>query len=41
MLSSEYLLAAVELTIEVRGTSTELDALRDQTERVLARASTD
>jgi hypothetical protein len=41
VIALEYLLAAVQLTIEVRGTSTELDALRGRIERVLARASTD
>jgi hypothetical protein len=41
VIALEYLLAAVVLIVEVRGTSTELDALRDRTERVLARASTD
>jgi hypothetical protein len=41
VIALEYLLAAVELTVEVRGTSTELDVLRNRTEHVLARASTD
>lgn len=41
VIALEYLLAAVELIIEVGGSSTELDALRDQTRQVLARASID
>ncbi|MGY4908197.1 hypothetical protein [Micromonospora aurantiaca (nom. illeg.)] len=32
----EYLRAAIDLLIEVRGRSAELDALRDRTERLLA-----
>ncbi|WP_431878936.1 hypothetical protein [Micromonospora marina] len=36
-----YLRAAVDLLIEVRGGSAELDALRDRAERVLARSSID
>jgi hypothetical protein len=41
VIALEYLLAAIELVIEVRGRSTELDALRSRTKNVLARASTD
>jgi hypothetical protein len=41
VIALEYLLAAVELTIEVRGDSAELDALRNRIEHTLARASTD
>jgi hypothetical protein len=41
VIALEYLLAAVELIVEVRGTSAELDTLRERTERVLARASAD
>lgn len=40
VIALEYLLAAVELTVEVRGTSAELDALRNRIVRVLARSST-
>jgi hypothetical protein len=40
VIALEYLLAAVELTVEVRGKSAALDTLRNRTERVLARAST-
>jgi hypothetical protein len=41
VIALEYLLAAVELIIEVRGSSTELDALRDRTTHVLGGALTD
>jgi hypothetical protein len=41
VIALEYLLAAVELIIEVRGTSTELDALRNRTKQVLGRSLTD
>lgn len=41
VIALEYLLAAVELVIEVRGSSTELDALRNRTKQVLGRALTD
>ncbi|QKV74361.1 hypothetical protein [Amycolatopsis sp. Hca4] len=41
VIALEYLLAAVELIIEVRGGSPELDALRDRTRLVLGRSSTD
>jgi hypothetical protein len=41
VIALEYLLAAVELTVEVRGDPAGLEALRHRTERVLARASTD
>jgi hypothetical protein len=37
----EYLLAAIELIIEVRGSSSELDALRNRTQQVLGRLLTD
>ncbi|MEV0719328.1 hypothetical protein [Asanoa sp. NPDC050611] len=40
VIALEYLLAAAELVIEVRGISTELEGLRDRTKQVLARAST-
>lgn len=41
VIALEYLLAAVELIIEVRGSSTELDALRNRTKQVLGRSLTD
>jgi hypothetical protein len=41
VIALEYLLAAVELIIEVRGSSTALDALRNRTQQVLGRLSTD
>ena len=41
VIALEYLLATVELIIEVRGSSPELDALGDRTRQVLARASID
>jgi len=41
VIALEYLLAAVELIIEVRGSFTELDTLRNQTKQVLSRSSTD
>jgi hypothetical protein len=41
VIALEYLLEAVELIIEVRGSSTELDALGNRTRQVLARSSTD
>lgn len=41
VIALEHLLAAVELIIEVRGSSTELDALRHQTKQVLSRSLTD
>ena len=41
VIALEYLLAAIELIIAVRGTTPELDALRTRTEHVLTRASTD
>jgi hypothetical protein len=41
VIALEYLLAAVDLIIEVRGGSAELDALRDRTRRVLDQSSTD
>jgi len=41
VIALEYLLAAVELIIEVRGSSPELDALRDRTRHVLGRSSMD
>jgi hypothetical protein len=37
----EYLLSAVDLIIEVRGSSIELDALRRRTKQVLDRSLTD
>jgi hypothetical protein len=40
VIALEYLLAAVELIIEIRGGSTELDALRNRTQQVLARSVT-
>jgi hypothetical protein len=40
VIALEYLLAAVELIIEVRGSSTELDALGSRTRHVLARSLT-
>jgi hypothetical protein len=39
VIALEYLLAAVELITEVRGSSTELDALGNRTRRVLARST--
>jgi hypothetical protein len=41
VIALEYLLAAVELLVEVRGRSTELDTLRTRTQQVLARSSAD
>ncbi|MGC4896724.1 hypothetical protein [Micromonospora sp. DT31] len=41
VIAVEYLRAAIDLLIEVRGRSAELDALRDRTERVLAGSSVD
>lgn len=41
VIALEFLLAAVDLIVEVRGTSIELDALRNRTEHALTRASTD
>ncbi len=41
VIALEYLLAAVELLVEVRGRSTELDTLRTRTEHVLARSLAD
>jgi len=41
VIALEYLLAAVALIIEVRGSSPELDALRDRTRHVLGRSSMD
>lgn len=41
IIALEYLLAAVELITEVRGNSTELDALRNRTKHVLDRELTD
>jgi hypothetical protein len=41
VIALEYLLAAVELIIQVRGSSTELDALRERTRRVLGRSVAD
>lgn len=41
VIAVEYLLAAVELIVEVRGGSAELDGLRDRTRQVLGRSSTD
>ncbi|GIH19606.1 hypothetical protein Raf01_77780 [Rugosimonospora africana] len=41
IIALEYLLAAVELITEVRGNSTELDALRNRTKHVLDRSLTD
>jgi hypothetical protein len=41
VIALEHLLAAVELIIEVRGSSTELDALRNRTKQVLGRSLTD
>jgi hypothetical protein len=41
VITLEYLLAAVELIIKVRGNSTELDAIRGKTEQALARSATD
>jgi len=41
VIALEYLLAAVELIVEVRGGSTELDALGNRTSNVLARSLTD
>ncbi|MEU8180701.1 hypothetical protein AB0B85_21775 [Micromonospora sp. NPDC049044] len=38
VIALEYLQAAIELLIEVRGSSAELDALRNRTEQVLARS---
>ncbi|WP_412739463.1 hypothetical protein [Krasilnikovia sp. MM14-A1259] len=40
VIALEYLLAAVQLTIEVRGSSADLEALGNRTRHVLARAST-
>ncbi|GIF47196.1 hypothetical protein DFJ67_7179 [Asanoa ferruginea] len=39
VIALEHLLAAAELIIEVRGSSTEIEGLRDRTMQVLARAS--
>ncbi|MGW9197607.1 hypothetical protein [Micromonospora chersina] len=41
IIALEYLQAAIELLIEVRGSSIELDALRNRTKQVLARSLTD
>jgi hypothetical protein len=41
VIALEYLLAAVELIIEVRGSSTELNALRNRTKQVLSRSPAD
>ena len=41
VIALEYLLAAVELGMEVRGSSTELAALRHRTRQTLGRSSTD
>jgi len=41
VIALEYLLAAVELISQVRGSSTELDALRERTRRVLSRSVAD
>jgi hypothetical protein len=41
VIALEYLLAAVELIIQVRGSSTELDAFRERTRRVLDRSVAD
>jgi hypothetical protein len=41
VIALEYLLAAVELIIEVKGSSAVLHALGDQTRQILARASID
>ncbi|MFD8494930.1 hypothetical protein [Amycolatopsis sp. NPDC059657] len=41
VIALEYLLAAVELSIEVRGSSTELEALRSRTKQVLSRSLPD
>lgn len=41
VIALEYLLAAIELIIEVKGSSPDLDALRNRTQHVLGRALTD
>jgi hypothetical protein len=41
VIALEYLLVAVELIIEVRGSSSAVDALHDRTRQVLGRALTD
>jgi len=41
VIALEYLLAAVDLLVEVRGSSTELDTLRARTQQVLSRSSAD
>ncbi|MCU7728932.1 hypothetical protein ODJ79_34910 [Actinoplanes sp. KI2] len=41
VIALEYLLAAVELIVEVRGSSPELDAVGNRTRQALARASTE